>query len=680
MTMPTAPYNFVPLNDKVVPAECVPGTGGLCFDRYQEGRKSGYIDINIKTKTPLFVRHTSGKSDFFSPGGIFKIPGSSLLGMVRNLVEIVSYGRFSICDEHKKLYFRSFDGRTLGTTYATNTVSSALVGGNMWYFPMARAGFLRKQGNEYRVYPAQYYRVNGVFANGNFTINGTTISCKPFSFKSIYFIPVNYDRHPHHGHELYYAKVEKVSDVQTPGYEKGYLVATGAFGAKKHMQWIVREIPSTEYMVLGEKVLDEYQNDSNRKDNINLIELLKKDPTGVPCFYIPELGIGGSLKAKAFGHTGFFRLPYTNTIGKHINQKMINKDLPDIPEAMFGIEGQWAGRLFFEDSDLVSKEESALLPETALQILSAPKETTFQHYLEPDSHGRVQHWDGNTKIRGYKLYWHKDINNHPEHWKASAKDLISEGLVKFLNGKNCFEQNSVNRIRGWESTKYYEDIVRDDAIPPRFKELLKEYLLTDKKSQHTLVQPIKTDNSLNGRIRFENLSDVELGALLFVLNLPEEEGGANCCHKLGMGKPLGLGSVKITPILHLTDRKKRYTTVFNSEGCWNLATERQKNAMIYIKAFGDYVLSYVAPQDPLEKGKGNGFQALKVMIQPNLWDIDGLKSLKILLDWNNTTKTDWLEITRYKRISPTNEFIPPHSERTLLKTPQEIVANVAANH
>ena len=102
--------------------------------------------------------------------------------------------------------------------------------------------------------------------------------------------------------------------------------------------------------------------------------------------------------------------------------------------------------------------------------------------------------------------------------------------------------------------------------------------------------------------------------------------------------------------------------------------------MIYIKAFGDYVLSYVAPQDPLEKGKGNGFQALKVMIQPNLWDIDGLKSLKILLDWNNTTKTDWLEITRYKRISPTNEFIPPHSERTLLKTPQVIVANVAANH
>jgi len=43
-------------------------------------------------------------------------------------------------------------------------------------------------------------------------------------------------------------------------------------------------------------------------------------------------------------------------------------------------------------------------------------------------------------------------------------------------------------------------------------------------------------------IRFTNLSDYELGMLLFALKLEND-----ICHKLGYGKPLGMGSVKIQP-------------------------------------------------------------------------------------------------------------------------------------
>jgi CRISPR-associated protein (TIGR03986 family) len=41
-------------------------------------------------------------------------------------------------------------------------------------------------------------------------------------------------------------------------------------------------------------------------------------------------------------------------------------------------------------------------------------------------------------------------------------------------------------------------------------------------------------------IHFTNLTDVELGALLWLLDLPE-----GCFHRLGGGKPLGFGSVRL---------------------------------------------------------------------------------------------------------------------------------------
>lgn len=54
-------------------------------------------------------------------------------------------------------------------------------------------------------------------------------------------------------------------------------------------------------------------------------------------------------------------------------------------------------------------------------------------------------------------------------------------------------------------------------------------------------------------MEFENLAPLELGALLYALEL--EEGMA---HRLGYGKPFGLGSVVLSAIkLELIDWEKR---------------------------------------------------------------------------------------------------------------------------
>jgi hypothetical protein len=86
-----APYNFIPLNEIVVEAEPMPD-----FNTYQhEGtrRHTGWMDLELETKTPLYIRDTLNEeemdtkkeaekeqkpfenSDFFSPNGEPQIPG-----------------------------------------------------------------------------------------------------------------------------------------------------------------------------------------------------------------------------------------------------------------------------------------------------------------------------------------------------------------------------------------------------------------------------------------------------------------------------------------------------------------------------------------------------------------------------------------------------------------------------
>lgn len=71
----------------------------------------------------------------------------------------------------------------------------------------------------------------------------------------------------------------------------------------------------------------------------------------------------------------------------------------------------------------------------------------------------------------------------------------------------------------------------------------------DKDNQNRSIQAwVKPDVEFKFNIDVVNLSGVELGALLWLLNLPE-----SCYHRLGGGKPLGFGSVKLTVDWQSTD-------------------------------------------------------------------------------------------------------------------------------
>ena len=96
-----APFNFVPLSDKIFFPEWadqisqdIPFSDGL----------SGTIELKITAETPIFVRngHTKedaeAKNDTYksfskTPDGKYFIPGTSIKGAIRNVLEIISFGK-----------------------------------------------------------------------------------------------------------------------------------------------------------------------------------------------------------------------------------------------------------------------------------------------------------------------------------------------------------------------------------------------------------------------------------------------------------------------------------------------------------------------------------------------------------------------------------------------------------
>ncbi len=566
-----APYNFVPLNKQVVPAEAVPS-----FDKYhivdenQIKRYSGYIECGLETLTPLYIRDALDQqqvengarakdvSRFFSPAEKIRIPGSSLRGMIRTLVEVVSWSKFGSFDD-EYLYYRAVaDTSSLGDEYRKNMAPLDTSGKGVYQMS---AGYLVKDGINYSIKPAQiddkgkpYKQIKRAEAKNK---------CKQ--------IVVRYE------HFKFYKLKE------------GYLVVSGPMKGKEH-DWIIYHKNENETPIDILPVdIECYRKDKNRK-GVDLLDKLNKDQE-VPCFYI-KWRDSNNRDRVSFGHTGMFRLAYKKSIGEHIPKELKDSEELDIAETIFGKASELAGRVFFEDA-VSENAKTKVMKEIRIRLLG-PKPTSFQLYLEQPPNADVKslnHYDTpGAKIRGNKFYWHKS-------------EMIKQKIDKF-------NPNTDSKIR-----------------------------------------PIGTGADFTFRIRFENLSQMELGALLFVLNLPE-----GCAHKLGMGKPLGLGSVRITPKLFISNRAERYQSLFaeSEKGLsWNTKDELENNLDSYSKAFGEYILEHLADE---EKSGAS-----------NLWQTPRLKALSSILNFDQNTKLPgWNDRTNYMKLGP--EF----NKRLVLPTPEEV--------
>jgi len=581
-----APYNFVPLNDKVLP-----NSAKSTFDSFDD--LSGFIDLNMEAISPIFVRGTLTENDVkdnkteneghYKPANYkYKIPGSSIRGMLRTLYEIVTYSKMSFIDDYS-LYFRSFADRSieLRDEY-TRKMMGEFRGA---YKPLVLAGYLVKNGKDYKIIKAEsYHRVEEelvikkkVFCERMSSSNSSQKNknyvkeIKKTPYVKVFFKADPPTSHQHTQTKLYYSKINDISLTYNNGLKEGYIVLSGWIPSRrigKHMHWVIGERTKDEYPV-NKDLIENYKKDINR-DSINLLES-PDTPWGKPCFFI----LDANNNVQAFGHTGLFRLIYDNSIGKLRPSSHIN-DRTDMAEALFGKVSKnntIAGRVYFEDAVATKVEEDI---QRSPKILSSPKPNSFQLYLTQNPseirrnranfEGIKNYNSKDAQLAGNKLYWHRDHENNSEKW-------------------------------------YEEDSIR-----------LEKY-----KTQYTKIKALKAGTQFVGRIRFENLNKFELGALLTIIDLPE-----GCYHKLGMAKALGLGSTYIVPSLTIIDRKERYMEFkslgFKSEG------------------IDSYKKDFNAVLDFFLKLETN-----------SIWDIPRLKELKAMLDFQNkpnNSETRYMEIQR----------------------------------
>ena len=67
------------------------------------------------------------------------------------------------------------------------------------------------------------------------------------------------------------------------------------------------------------------------------------------------------------------------------------------------------------------------------------------------------------------------------------------------------------------------------------------------KQNRSITGWIPAGKKFSFSIHFENLTGEELGGLLILFGLSKSESNLPCCFRLGYGKPLGLGSVTLSP-------------------------------------------------------------------------------------------------------------------------------------
>lgn len=175
--------------------------------------------------------------------------------------------------------------------------------------------------------------------------------------------------------------------------------------------------------------------------------------------------------------------------------------------ALFGMMSKkksLASRLRFTDAWIANGSKKRALkdyydPAVILPELSSPKPSATEFYLQ--------------KPDGADL-WNYD---YAGEWKEEKSRSIFNDISAYTP-----------QIRG---RKFYWHHKIDKA--PKEKKGLESV-------RNVCVRPLQKEISFTFKIYFDSISENELKNLCYVLS-PSE----NRCHKLGMGKPLGLGSIKI---------------------------------------------------------------------------------------------------------------------------------------
>lgn len=344
--------------------------------------------------------------------------------------------------------------------------------------------------------------------------------------------------------KIYYeAEKALLSKQRTPSIDWTHTyvnIHVGAMSSKRTFMRITKPCNFDKRIPIHQSCIDSYADDKNRGTLDLLDKKIGKSGEAakeythstdvkfvVPCFFTEKDGL-----VEHFGHGRFYRIAYDLKISDHLpNSLEQHNNGVDLCDSVFGYGDNWAGRVSFSDAHVQGTLK--MCPSDYPHPLMGPNPTSFQLYLEQnvDDHNTYNHWGHeHASLRGYKMYWHQPL--------AKAKDWTRTAEEKEIKGTRK-------------------------------------------------IRPVDRGVTFTSRIHFERLSDVELGALLMSFNLDQYSGGQRrTYYKLGMGKSIGFGSVKLDTEVTIFDNNSRYAVLF-ADGAWNTG-KSTTDSKHYVQAFTTY--------------------------------------------------------------------------------------------
>lgn len=443
--MITAPYNFVPLNKEIFyPSSWA---DDVSHDMPFKDGESGEIDITITAKSPIFIRNHSNDKEkptdefchHINQNGAkeFYIPSSSIKGMVRNVLEIMSFSKITIDENHKDIFgVRDMSNRQelLGTADG--------------------CGFLIKENDKYFIEDCGKI----------LTISHTNLEEK---FKNIKKLESAKEKYNKFGllNEVKFSTYKKMMNVRGKEIPKnmakldnnsslsGKLVFTGNIGNKKHE--FIFKTNGTKIEIdkkIFSNFLNVYFKDENSLDGQFWKQSFSKT-LKIPIFYMQDKN---SKQIKHIGLTQLFKISYNKSILEASKQN-IKEDKLDLAQTIFGYvskEKALRGRVVF--SHFKSTIERYEQEKSIEQVLGTPNPTYYPNYIRQTNinSNKVNKYitlmDSNAQISGWKRYpLHSTIKNPPllkkkdgsinhditTQFKPLPQDTIFKGKLRFHNLK-----------------------------------------------------------------------------------------------------------------------------------------------------------------------------------------------------------------------------------------------------
>lgn len=544
-----APYNFVPFSDKKPLLPYSTEADLPAHDRIIPDLKTGEIHITLRAETPVFVSDGSKTQEgkqalhfFRRPNGDLAIPGSSIRGMVRENMQILGYGRIQPEEDFEdyRVYFRE--------------IASArdAVGSNVKQYYRTALDIQTKRSPDTG---KSYSRPEAVHSgylcmeSGKIIIRPTKEPCLRISRKHPDVVALGelYARTIPISFKTKGEQVIRLSLRESePEERKGILLFTGkAAGKPNHLYLFPEPDYNAPELALTKEDILAYKIDLEQRRNA--LKGLRKtqgssnqsDEEWLSFWKLPEKD--GESKPVFyiardghvyFGMSAFLRIGYPHTLAE---------GLPP------------------SQRDPGTGTDTPLdFPHAILGF--AEKETSYRSRV---SFGDFSAEPGTKEDRPVSLIL---ANPKPSYYPGYVRD-----------GKDYTQEDF--QLRGYK--QYWLKDVQPTLVEP------------GKENVGSTICPLPAGTVFHGTVRFKNLTDIELGLLLWSLRLEE-----NCFQTVGMGKPYGYGRIKLgIDTLCLLDYKALYGTDL-SACAWN---EETGSVQEYIQKYDAYAAEKLYIKKPKQR-------------------------------------------------------------------------------